>query len=245
MIKITPKHIIPLTIALLLWATFSVSANDKTIRVSTSYRNLLSNAECSGMLDRIVKEAFRRTGVKAEIVFTSTKRSLVAVNEGLLDGEINRIEGMELSCPNLVRVPEPNMQMHFVAFAKRDIPVSDWESLRGLRIGMVRGWKILERNTKDFPKITRLTEVSTLFEMLEIDRLDVVLYSKLIGYEELHKLGYKDIHHLSPPLCVKDMFLYLNKGHEDLVVPVTKALREMKQDGTYDKIVTDTTCHQH
>ena len=243
--KTTSKHIIPLTVALLLWATLSVSADDKTIRISTSYRNLLSNADCSGMLDRIVIEAFRRIGVKAEIVFTSAKRSLVDVNEGQLDGEINRIEGMEQSFPNLVRVPEPNMQMYFVAFAKRDIPISDWESLRGLRIGMVRGWKILERNTKGFPKVTQLTEVSTLFDMLEIDRLDVVLYSKLTGYDELHKLGYEDIHHLSPPLRVKDMFLYLNKSHEDLVAPVAKALREMKQDGTYDKIVNETTCHQH
>ncbi|MGX7950754.1 substrate-binding periplasmic protein [Oleidesulfovibrio alaskensis] len=152
---------------------------------------------------------------------------------------------MEKTFPNLVRVPEPNMQMNFVAFAKRDIPISDWESLRGLRIGMVSGWKILERNTKDFPNVSHLLEVSDLFQMLEMDRLDVVLYSKLTGYEQLHKLELNNIYALSPPLCTKDMFLYLHKSHENLVAPLAKALHEMKQDGSYDQIVKETSCHLH
>lgn len=239
------KHLIPIFIVLFLWTAYPCDAGGETVRISTSYRNLLSNPECSGMLDQIVKEAFRRIGVKAEIVFTNTRRSLIAVNEGRLDGEINRIAGMDLTYPNLVQVPEPNMQMHFVAFARKDIPIDGWKSLRGLRIGMVQGWKILERNTKNFPYVTQLTEINALFEMLELDRLDVVLYSKLTGYEELHKLGYKDIYHLSPPLCVKDMFLYLNKSHKALVDPVAQALRDMKQDGTYSRIVEETTCHLH
>jgi polar amino acid transport system substrate-binding protein len=234
-----------LTFTFLFFAHGFANASDKTIRISTSYTSLLSTPEQSGMLDQLIKEAFKRIGIKAEIIFTSPKRSLVAVNNGHLDGELNRIEGMEKTFPNLVRVPEPNMQMAFVAFAKRDIPISDWESLRGLRVGMVRGWKILERNTSSFPNVTHLLEVSDLFQMLEMDRLDVVLYSKLTGYDQLHKLGLNKIFALSPPLCTKDMFLYLHKSHEDLVAPLAKALRAMKQDGTYDQIVTETNCHPH
>ncbi|MBU4192587.1 MAG: transporter substrate-binding domain-containing protein, partial [Proteobacteria bacterium] len=233
------KFAIVFAAILCLFFSSPVEAKDKVLRISTSYRNLLSNSDCSGMLDQIVTEAFRRIGIKVEIVFTTTKRSVVEVNDGLLDGELNRIEGMEQGFNNLVRVPEPNMQMHFVAFAKRDIPISDWESLKDLRIGLVSGWKILEQNIKGFPNVTYLTEIATLFKMLEMDRLDVVLYSQLTGYEELHKLGYDDIHHLTPPLCVNDMFLYLHKSHKEIVVPVAEALREMKKDGTYDKIIQE------
>ncbi|MFH1915348.1 MAG: transporter substrate-binding domain-containing protein [Pseudomonadota bacterium] len=237
------KFAIALVASVFLFIPPSVHANDKFVRVSTSYRNLLSNPESSGMLDQIVAEAFRRIGIKVEIVYTPTKRSLVSVNDGLLDGELNRIEGMEQEFPNLIRVPEPNMQMNFVAFAKRDISISDWESIRGLRIGLVSGWRILEQKTENFPNVTHLTEIVTLFDMLEMGRLDVVLYSKLTGYEELHRLGYSDIRHLTPPLCVMDMFLYLHKSHSELIVPVAVALREMKQDGTYNKIVRETTSH--
>jgi polar amino acid transport system substrate-binding protein len=240
------KHLLALLVALLClphppaWA-----GGGGPLRISTSYTTLLSTPEQTGMLDRIVKEAFLRAGSRADIVFTATERSLVAVNDGLFDGELNRIEGIEKNFPNLVRVPEPNMQMHFVAFAKRDIPINGWESLRNLRVGIVSGWKIVERNVEGFPCVTRLMDVNNLWRMLDRGRLDVVVYSKLSGYDQLHRLGLEDIRHLAPPLCVKDMFLYLHKRHEALAAPLAEALRAMKRDGTYERIVSETTCHPH
>ncbi|MDC0335767.1 transporter substrate-binding domain-containing protein [Pseudodesulfovibrio sp.] len=215
-------------------------AKDDTVLISTSYKSLFSTPEQTGMLDRVVIEAFRRIGHHAQIVFTPNARSLVSVNEGELDGEINRIAGMENTYSNLVRVPEPNMQMHFVAFAKKDFPISDWESLRILKVGIVNGWKILERNTQGFPSVTHVMNEEQLFQMLEMDRLDVVLYSKLSGYEKLEAMGYDDIYHLEPPLSSRDMFMYLHKDHKDFVKPIAEALREMKRDGTYDRIIQET-----
>ena len=113
--------------------------------VSTSYKSLLSTPDQKGMLDLLVKEAFRRIGLEAEIVFNLTGRSLSDVNEGLADGELNRIEGMEKNFPNLVMVPEPNMVMDFVAFSKRDLPIDGWDSIRGLRVGIVRGGRSWRR----------------------------------------------------------------------------------------------------
>lgn len=217
------------------------NADNSTIRISTSYKSLLSTPEQTGMLDLIVKEAFRRIGYDAEIVFNPTERSLVDVNAGLLDGEINRIQGMEQQFPNLVRVPEPNMTMHFVAFSKKEFDTSDWESIRNLQIGIVNGWKILETNTAGFPHVTKTPTETELFRMLELNRIDVALYAKLTGYEQLQLHSYDDIQHLEPPLASRDMFLYLHKSHADLVEPVAEALRSMKVDGTYDRIVSTST----
>jgi polar amino acid transport system substrate-binding protein len=96
-------------------------APESPLAISTSYKSLLSTPDQKGMLDLLVKEAFRRIGLEAEIVFNPTGRSLSDVNEGLADGELDRIEGMEKNFPNLVMVPEPNMVMDFVAFSKRDL----------------------------------------------------------------------------------------------------------------------------
>jgi len=219
------------------------AAEDGVFTISTSYKSLLSNPEQTGMLDRLIKEAFRRIGLRAQIVFTPTERSLVDVNAGLLDGELNRVEGMERSLPNLVRVPEPNMTMHFVAFAKHPYPIDGWKSIETLHIGIVRGWKILENNTRGFPHVTLVPTETELFTMLHKDRIDVALYAKLTGYEQLSLRGFTGIRHLEPPLASKEMFLYLNKKHEALAEPVAKALREMKQDGTYDRIVREATSH--
>ncbi len=229
-------------ILLICFSGVTYAAED-TFYISTSYKSLLSNSEQTGMLDKILKEAFRRIGMQAEIVFTPTERSLVDVNAGLLDAEINRIEGMEENLPNLVRVPEPNMTMDFVAFSKYEHDVSSWESIKNLYIGVIQGWKILEKNTRDFPNVTLAPTETELFTMLEKERLDIALYDKLTGYEYLSQHGFTGIRHLEPPLVSRDMFLYLHIKHSDLLDDVAEALRSMKADGTYDQIVRESTAH--
>ncbi len=53
----------------------------------------------------------------------------MVVNAGLLDGELNRIEGMEARFPNLVRVPDPNMVAEAAAPRSAALAVN----LRGMR----------------------------------------------------------------------------------------------------------------
>ena len=213
------------------------------LTISTSYKSLLSTPDQKGMLDLLVKEAFSRIGLEAEIVFNPTGRSLSDVNEGLADGELNRIEGMEKNFPNLVRVPEPNMVMDFVAFSKKEYIINGWESISDLRIGIVKGWKILEENTAGFPDVTLVPTETELFNMLDKDRIDVVLYDRLTGYEQIHLRGFEGMFHLEPPLASREMYLYLNREHESLAGPLAQALRSMKEDGTWDRIVTETTAH--
>jgi polar amino acid transport system substrate-binding protein len=208
--------------------------------VSTSYNNLLSNRENTGMLDRIVLEAFDRIDVEAEIVFSETEQSLVDVNGGLLDVEMNRIEGMEAAFPNLVRVPEPNMVMRFVAFASREIRIDGWQSIRPLYIGIVHGWKILESNTEGFPGVVLVPTEVELFNMLHKDRIDIALYAQLTGYAALSELGYNEIFHLEPPLATREMYMYVHQSHAEIVDKLAEALREMKLDGTYHSIVAET-----
>jgi len=219
----------------------STEAEQPTFTISTSYKSLLSTPEQTGMLDRIVKEAFSRIGIQAEIIFNPTGRSLEDVNEGFLDAELNRITGMEKNYPNLVQVPEPNMVMHFVAFSKKDFKIEGWESIRDLHIGIVKGWKILEDNTAGFPHVTLVPTETELFNMLDKERIDIALYSKLTGYEQLMIRELEGIYHLEPPLASREMYLYLHKKHQDLVEPIAEALRSMKKDGSYDRIVKDAT----
>lgn len=231
-----------LFILLILISIISIlPAQDAEFTISTSYNNLLSNRTQTGMLDRIMIEAFERLDMKARLVFTPTEKSLVDVNAGILDAELNRIEGMEQSYPNLVRVPEPNMTMYFVAFSRRNIEIDGWDSIRDLNIGIVKGWKILENNTRGFPNVVLVPTEKELFNMLRKDRLDVALYSKLTGYAVLQDLGFDNegIRHLEPPLASRDMFLYVHKDHAALTDDIASAVRSLKTDGTYDRIVQE------
>ncbi len=226
------------TIFLLLLTLLSVSIScEEHFTISTSYQNLLSNPEGTGMLDRVLTEAFRRIGITAEIVYTPTERSLSDVNAGILDAELNRIAGMEKSYPRLRRVPEANMTMDFVAFSLQPFDIDGWESIRNLDIGLVRGWKILEEHTSDFPHIVTVPTEVELFTMLDKERLHLALYSRRTGYEVLRDLGIDRVHHLEPPLASRDMFLYVHEKHEGITDSLAQALREMKADGSYDAIM--------
>jgi polar amino acid transport system substrate-binding protein len=226
------------TTALVLLALLTASlSGEEAFTISTSYQNLLSNPEGTGMLDRMLTEAFHRIGIRAEIVYTPTGSSLSDVNAGILDAEINRITGMEKSYPNLIMVPEPNMTMDFVAFSLQPFDSDGWESIRNLDIGLVRGWKILEDNTAGFPHVIRVPTEVELFTMLNKERLHIALYDRLTGYAVLRDLGIDRVHHLDPPLASRDMFLYVHEKHEGIVGSIALALREMKADGSYDAIM--------
>jgi polar amino acid transport system substrate-binding protein len=54
----------------------------------------------------------------------------------------------------------------------------------------------------------------------------------------VRSLGFKGIVQLSPALKDVDMYLYLHKKHEALVPRLAKALRDMKADGTYNRIMS-------
>jgi len=231
------NKVIILSILVLLIPHLATSQDIFTI--STSYQNLLSNSEGKGMLDRILVEAFRRIGREAEIVYTPTAKSILDVNAGLLDAEINRVAGMELQYTNLRRVAEPNMTIEFVTFASRPVPVHGWESLRNLDVGLVRGWKVLEENTRDFPNVVTVPTEVELFTMLRKGRIDVALYDVLTGYVVLRDLGIEGVIHLAPPLATRDMFLYVHKRHEGLLDDLARSLRSMKADGTYGRIVAE------
>ena len=214
---------------------------ENTFVFGTSYTSLLSNAEQTGMLDLIVKEAFNRLGITAVLPFLPAERSIIAANSGLHDGVLNRIEGIERMYPNLVRVPESNMDFKFVAFSKKyDFETTDWATLNSLRVGFIKGWKILEQNMKNHPDITYVNSADQLFRMLDKGYIDIALYGELVGYAKLKTMNITDYRVLTPPLATKKMYMYLNKKHEKLVPRVAESLKNMKVDGTYDRIVSQT-----
>lgn len=224
----------------LLLCVLSSVGNAQTLLIGTSYKSLLSTPEQDGMLDLIAKEAFRRIGVGIELPFQPAERSILSANHGFHDGELNRIAGMETLYPNLIRVPESSMRFDFVLFQRAQDPplsVDGWDSLAEFYIGFVKGWKILERNTQGFPHLTLTNSAQQLFSVLDKGRVDGVLYGRLVGYAMVESLGLSGIVVVEPPLAQKDMFIYLHKRHAALVPQVAEALRDMKRDGAYQRIV--------
>ncbi len=225
-----------LLLSSLLLTPSDTFAKEKMI-IGTSYKVLLSNPAQNGMLDLIAKEAFRRIGVEVELPYLPAERSISAANDGLHDGELNRISGMEKVYPNLIRIDESMMDFEFVGLTKNiSTHGGNWEDLRPYQIGLIKGWKILETNVGNFPKITYYHNANDLFHGLELDRVDIILYGKLIGYAVMKGLDIDNFKILTPAFATKKMYMYLHKKHLSKISKLAIALKQIKQDGTYKKI---------
>ena len=218
---------------------FAESNNEKPVIVlNTTGYEPLSNREHSGLMDLIAIEAFRRCGYTVKFDTLPAERALRHANKGITDGELARIQGMEKLYPNLMRVPEKLITWYFVAFSKLPIDLNEgWQSLSNQSIAFITGWKIYEKNTPSSATKTQVRNAEQLFTLLSRNRTDIALYNRISGNYLIEKMKLDGIKELSPPLAVREMYIYLNRKHSRLVPRVAKALADMKADGTYKRIL--------
>lgn len=190
-------------------------------------------------LARLSQEAFRRVGVEFKLVSLPSERSLLAANQGEVDGEGLRVAGLQDQYANLVRVPERYVSISFVAFGKSTAVTMDkgWDSLKPHRVAFINGWKMFESNAMGARVVNKVDRAEQLFQMLASDHIDLALYTRADGLAMMRQLGLPGIVPLSPALKDVDMFLYLHKKHEALVPRLAQALRDMKADGSHARIL--------
>lgn len=223
-----------LLLGLFLGLVSAVRADKPTITVSTNNTPLDRQA-----LHDLSKEAFRRIGVDFKLVSLPSERSLYSANLGEVDGEGLRIAGLGGQYPNLVQVPERYIGISFVAFA-RDATIKldqGWDSLKPHRVAFINGWKMFEANASAARSVSKVDKPEQMFLMLDSGRIDLALYTRADGVALARGMGLGAIAPLAPPLKDVDMYLYLNRKHEALVPRLAQALREMKADGSYNRIL--------
>ena len=224
----------------------SVSAQDaeeKVFILNTSTAEPYTTPKHTGFQDRIVAEVFQRLGLKGQVeLYNASARALINANEGIDDGVAMRIGNLKARFPNLVRVDEVLIDNDFVAYSRAlntQHVVKHWDDLDGLAVGYINGWVIFEKNV---PKTAEEHKVGTpmqLFEMLDRRRIDVALYERWQGLQTAHDTRLKVRTH-EPPLVAVPMYMHVHKKHAALAPQMAAALKEMKQDGTYDKIFQET-----
>lgn len=223
--------------ALALYGHAAHDADPPTLTLNDAFDAPLTTQAGDGFLDTIVGEAFRRAGLRLKLVRLPAERGLINANAGIEDGDLSRIAGLENIYPNLVRVPEKTLDMHFVAFARAANPLqASWEALETLAVGHIKGWKIFEQNLRPATHITTTDNAVQLFTILEKNRIDVALYDRWQGYALAKRMQIDGIHVAEPPLAVREMFIYLHRRHAAKVPAIAAALRAIKAEGMYTRI---------
>lgn len=218
--------------------TATSSADPKVYTLNSSYSPPHSTEDQTGYLDLILKEAFRRAGLKAEIQMMPAERCLQDANAGVSDGDIGRIRRVDDHYPSLVLVDEPIIESRdFVAFSiHKDFRTEDWSSLKPYHVGIMRGWKIFESNVVGTQSLIKMDSTRSLFKLLMNDRADVVLNARIDGLYTVRQLGIENIRIMEPPLASLALYLFLHKKNSAIIPKIETALKAMKSDGAFYEI---------
>jgi polar amino acid transport system substrate-binding protein len=188
-----------------------------------------------GFIDVVAQEAFRRAGVGLRLVKLPAERALISANEGIEDGDLVRIAGLEQQYPNLIRVPEKLMDWTFAAFSKNAALPGRWDAIRPRAVGHIKGWKIYEQHMAGAPQVTTADDAAQLFRLLALGRIEIALYEHWMGVALAKQQGLREARPLQPALATREMFVYLHKRHAPLVPRVAEALRALKREGFYER----------
>lgn len=212
-------------------------ANGKIFKINAPVNPPAKTKNNDGFEDLLAIELYTRLGFKPVITSVPAQRGLLNLNQGIDDGILTRVAGLEKNYPNIVQMNEHANERDYIAFARRkDIKINNWDDFEPYNVAMINGWKIFEKNIKKYKSLVKVRGPEQLFNLLASERVDVVVYARTAGDWMLKKMNLKDIHAIEPPLAKKKKYFYLHKRHAHLVPKADAIMRQIKEDGTYDAL---------
>jgi len=179
----------------------------------------------------ILKEVYRRIGVQLEIERLPAERAPRLANDGVYAGDLQRIDAVKNLYTNLIQVRPPINYLEANAFSvKHDFPVADWDSLRPYRIGIIRGMKFADINTKGMNRV-EISDYESMLRMLDLGRIDVGVLPRINGLYQRIKFGRTAVRELKPPLVRIHLFHYLHEKNKALVPRLSAVIEAMRETG--------------
>jgi len=186
--------------------------------------------------EAVLKVAYAKLGIEFETSWLSPKRALLMASSGKSDGEISRIGSIAKKYPNLIQIKIPVNFIEGMAFIKnKSLTIKNWDDLRPLKIGVNRGIIFTVNGTKGM-NVQFVNSFPSLFQMLDLERVDVIVSQRVIGLFQIFKQDLKDIIINEPPLTQLNQYHYLHKRHSKLAVRLEMVLKKMKESGEIDRI---------
>ncbi|MFT5691505.1 MAG: polar amino acid transport system substrate-binding protein [Oceanicoccus sp.] len=179
----------------------------------------------------ILKVAYSRIDIQLSTVEYPGKRSLNEANLGNLDGETQRVIGLEKQYPDLIMVPPPvgYLEPYFFLMNK-NITIESCRALENYPVGIVRGILYSKRCAESVRDLIVVDDFSVLMKLVGTGRIDVAMATKVNGLSELSRQNMKAVHLLAPPpLEPIKLYHYI---HEKNSRPVPKNQSGFERKGT-------------
>lgn len=209
------------------------------LTLSTIQRPPISTTEQTGLADQIAIQAFARAGIELIIEPMQAKRAIVNANNGIHDGDLARVGATAINHPNLIPIPEITWIAEIQAFGNPSLSGQyfNWENLKHYQKSYIRGWVIFENNIPPDSLTHPVSSPESLFKMLDSKRTELVLYEKKMGLHIIKSMQLSNIQALDPSLSISPIYIFLHNKHRKLIPKINQALKAMKQDGSYRRII--------
>ncbi len=213
-----------------------------TVDWAPYYGSEMSN---NGVITVIVKTAFQRSGIEASIKFIPWKRAMKEVEIGKSDMLLGVYYTDKRNKTYLYS--EPIYDIHVGLVALKSLGISQFEKLLDLipySIGVSRGWS----NSKEFDQADYLNKQGATNQILNVrklfkKRIDMISISFDVFRYEVATTSDNDLNEvvfIEPALQISTIHLATSRNNpdkENVINAFNKGLAEIKQDGTYDKIL--------
>lgn len=203
------------------------------------------NLQEGGFFTALSREAFKRAGYELKVVFVPWKRAVEQAKNGHYDGLLGAYfidERTEYF--NFTDSIAKNEEF-FIQRKGGGITYAQIEDLKKYTIGGIRGGvQVSELIQKGFNIDVATDEIGNI-KKLNAKRVDLIIMGKqqlhyLLRNNEELKQSKREVQFLIPPFKTYDLFNTITKkivGGEDIVRKFNKALKDMRADGSYDKIL--------
>ncbi len=196
----------------------------------------IQNEQTHVIAKNVLQEAYRRIGYKVRFKLLPGHRSMGMANNGESDGDIARIDGTQKKFTNLVIIPTPLIEFKGVVFTQNiSKEISEWDDLKGLRIGIIRGIRYSEIGTQDLSPLFA-NDMTHLFKLLDQELIQVAIATSRAGRIELSKRFKKSgIRIIGKPLISAPLYHFVHKKNQSIITQLNTILQKMEEQ---DEIIT-------
>jgi len=201
----------------------------------------------------VYTEAFSRMDIDFQIEHLPPERASEYSDQGLVDGEINRVYSYNETNSNLIRVEEPHMYIRFSAFSTDpELQLYGWESLKNTeyrveyRLGVKKSELMLPQYVSEDNLIIGYAVEDAIQHLMDNKTdLYVDVENTVEGY--LHSTSFnKDIEIFNSGMMEETTgHAFLHKKNSDLVPKLSDTIRDMKSEGLFDQYIEDLGLSQY
>lgn len=182
-----------------------------------------------------------RMGEKIKLISIPGKRSAMLLKSNEIHAELARSDEYSQRVPFAIKVPEPIIEITQHAYSiNHNFQVDGWESLKPYRLVSMRGSWVVEVHMTDHD-ISMVDSMRSAFKFLKSGRADVCIASSILAQRFLNstKLDVSNIIRLEPAVHTSKDYTFFAAGYPELASKYERALKSIKADGTYKKMLSN------